>query len=52
MTTTSVETGSPTSVRDGADVQPQADEIEILDDLDDIAGTHVMLGCGDDNPYK
>jgi hypothetical protein len=28
------------------------DEIEVLVDLDDLAGTATMLGCGDDNPYR
>jgi hypothetical protein len=27
-------------------------EIEVLVDLDDLAGTATMLGCGDDNPYR
>ncbi|WP_180931261.1 hypothetical protein [Streptomyces sp. AJS327] len=27
------------------------DEVELVDDLDTIAGNEVMRGCGDDNPY-
>ncbi|MBI0374712.1 hypothetical protein JBE27_00080 [Streptomyces albiflaviniger] len=27
------------------------DEIELVDDLDEIAGNEVMRGCGNDNPY-
>lgn len=31
---------------------PAEEEIEIIGDLDDIAGTEPMLGCNDDNPYR
>ncbi|MEU1674111.1 hypothetical protein ABZ752_19085 [Streptomyces roseifaciens] len=27
------------------------DDIEFVDDLDDLAGREVMMGCGNDNPY-
>ncbi|MFF3178120.1 hypothetical protein ACFVQ0_36495 [Streptomyces sp. NPDC057900] len=27
------------------------DEIELVDDLDSLAGNEVMRGCGNDNPY-
>ncbi|WKK26585.1 hypothetical protein QZH56_13900 [Streptomyces olivoreticuli] len=27
------------------------DEIELIDDLDTVAGNEVMRGCGNDNPY-
>lgn len=27
------------------------DEIRIVDDVDRLASTEVMLGCGNDNPY-
>ncbi|MDN3056162.1 hypothetical protein PH213_16740 [Streptomyces sp. SRF1] len=27
------------------------DEIEFVDDLDELAGSEVMRGCGNDNPY-
>ncbi|MCQ8829879.1 hypothetical protein [Streptomyces malaysiensis] len=27
------------------------DEIELVDDLDEVAGNEVMRGCGNDNPY-
>jgi hypothetical protein len=26
-------------------------EIVIIDDVDQLSSTEVMLGCGDDNPY-
>lgn len=29
----------------------EEEEIEIIDDLDALAGTEIMLGCGNDNPY-
>lgn len=28
------------------------DEIVIVPDVDSIASTEVMLGCGNDNPYQ
>ncbi|MFD9422718.1 MULTISPECIES: hypothetical protein [unclassified Streptomyces] len=31
--------------------QAEEEEIEFVDDLDAIAATEVMLGCGNDNPY-
>ncbi|MEV0776331.1 hypothetical protein [Streptomyces sp. NPDC050428] len=31
--------------------QAADDEIEVIDDLDALAGTDVMLGCGEDNPF-
>ncbi|MEW2634676.1 hypothetical protein AB0903_24295 [Streptomyces sp. NPDC048389] len=31
--------------------QATDDEIEVVEDLDAIAGTDVMLGCGNDNPF-
>jgi hypothetical protein len=52
MTAIPVGATTPTSMADDADGQPDGDEIDVLDDLDDIASTEVMLGCGDDNPYK
>jgi hypothetical protein len=27
------------------------DEIVVIDDVDQLSSTEVMLGCGDDNPY-
>lgn len=30
---------------------PEAEEIEFVEDMDPIAASEVMLGCGDDNPY-
>ncbi|WP_405676188.1 hypothetical protein OG292_15600 [Streptomyces sp. NBC_01511] len=35
------------------EINPQAadDEIEVVEDLDALAGTDVMLGCGNDNPF-
>jgi hypothetical protein len=39
----------------GDDSGPSAgpsDEIEVLANLDDLASTDAMLGCGDDNPYQ
>lgn len=27
------------------------DEIEVVEDLDAISSTDVMLGCGNDNPF-
>lgn len=29
-----------------------ADEIEIIDNVDDYADAAIDLGCGDDNPYQ
>ncbi|MEV7501750.1 hypothetical protein [Streptomyces sp. NPDC093018] len=32
--------------------RPEAvDEVELVDDLDTLAGNEVMRGCGNDNPY-
>lgn len=31
--------------------QSEDDDIEMIDDLDAISSTEVMLGCGEDNPY-
>lgn len=36
---------------DGTAAGP-SDEIEVLANLDDLASTDAMLGCGDDNPYQ
>lgn len=30
----------------------KTDDIEIVPDVDSIASTEVMLGCGDSNPYR
>jgi hypothetical protein len=27
------------------------DEMVVVDDVDQLSSTEVMLGCGDDNPY-
>ena len=51
---------TPTTTLDApAPLPPEADErhdnsdeIEVLDNLDAIASTEAMLGCGDDNPYR
>ncbi|GAB3983830.1 hypothetical protein GCM10029978_091690 [Actinoallomurus acanthiterrae] len=32
--------------------KPTDEEAVPIADLDDIASATVMLGCGDDNPYK
>jgi hypothetical protein len=31
--------------------QAADDEIEVVEDLDALASTDVMLGCGNDNPF-
>jgi hypothetical protein len=32
--------------------EESAEDVEVIDDLDEIASTEIMLGCGDDNPYQ
>ncbi|MBB6170720.1 hypothetical protein HNR23_000780 [Nocardiopsis mwathae] len=27
-------------------------DVEIIENIDGIASTEIMLGCGDDNPYR
>lgn len=29
----------------------EAEEISLVDDIDELSSTEVMLGCGNDNPY-
>ncbi|WP_455354399.1 hypothetical protein [Streptomyces sp. SYSU K217416] len=43
MTATAVEITVKSQVED--------EEIEVIDDLDAISSTEVMLGCGNDNPF-
>lgn len=28
------------------------EELVIVDDLDELADTAIVMGCGDDNPYR
>lgn len=28
------------------------EEIVVIDDLDELANAAIMMGCGDDNPYR
>lgn len=40
-----------TTIADIAPATVADDEITFVDDIDTLAGTEAMLGCGDDNPY-
>lgn len=53
MTAVPVEIASP-PLRADQDAREgrEAEEVEFLDDIDAVASTAAMLGCGDDNPYR
>ncbi|MFG3404113.1 hypothetical protein [Streptomyces sp. NPDC048142] len=43
MTAIAVEITTPSQATD--------DEFEIVENLDEVSSTDVMLGCGEDNPF-
>lgn len=43
---------SPTvEIKTKAQAQTEDDEIVVVEDLDALSSTDVMLGCGNDNPF-
>lgn len=40
-----VELDSPRSIDD-------TEELVIIDDLDELTNSMIVMGCGDDNPYR
>lgn len=44
-------TSSPVEI-DQPDPVDNTDELIIIDDLDELTSTAIVMGCGDDNPYR
>lgn len=45
MTSVPVEINQPDPV-------DNTEELVIIDDLDELTNTAIVMGCGDDNPYR